>query len=158
MPRRHITTFDLTEESGACGARCSPKTFLFCFRKFVQRRTKCVEKQGDYVERIMSMKVVCTAMQFIATLTYLRIFYYLHMWYSFLKLGRVVETPSRIFNVIICFLQFHQIQTYWWWEERPCRNSSYKILATGPEVPGSIPGATRFSEKKWVWNGVNSAS
>jgi hypothetical protein len=24
--------------------------------------------------------------------------------------------------------------------------------------PGSIPGATRFSEKKWVWNGVHTAS
>jgi hypothetical protein len=24
--------------------------------------------------------------------------------------------------------------------------------------PGSIPGATRFSEKYWVWNGVHSAS
>jgi hypothetical protein len=24
--------------------------------------------------------------------------------------------------------------------------------------PGSIPGATRFSEKQWVWNGVHSAS
>jgi hypothetical protein len=24
--------------------------------------------------------------------------------------------------------------------------------------PGSIPGATRFSENKWVWNGVHSAS
>jgi hypothetical protein len=24
--------------------------------------------------------------------------------------------------------------------------------------PGSIPGATRFSEKSWVWNGVHSAS
>jgi hypothetical protein len=23
---------------------------------------------------------------------------------------------------------------------------------------GSIPGATRFSEKKWVWNEVHSAS
>jgi hypothetical protein len=23
--------------------------------------------------------------------------------------------------------------------------------------PGSIPGATRFSEKQWVWNGVYSA-
>jgi hypothetical protein len=23
---------------------------------------------------------------------------------------------------------------------------------------GSIPGATRFSEKRWVWNGVLSAS
>jgi hypothetical protein len=25
------------------------------------------------------------------------------------------------------------------------------------EVPGSIPGATRFSEKQWVWNAVHSA-
>jgi hypothetical protein len=24
--------------------------------------------------------------------------------------------------------------------------------------PGSVPGATRFSEKQWVWNGVHSAS
>jgi hypothetical protein len=24
--------------------------------------------------------------------------------------------------------------------------------------PGSIPGATRFSEKQWVWNEVHSAS
>jgi hypothetical protein len=26
------------------------------------------------------------------------------------------------------------------------------------EVLGSIPGASRFSEKQWVWNGVHSAS
>jgi hypothetical protein len=31
-------------------------------------------------------------------------------------------------------------------------------LATDPVVPDSIPGATRFSEKWWVWNGVHSAS
>jgi hypothetical protein len=36
-----------------------------------------------------------------------------------------------------------------WWSE---------FLATDPEVPDSIPGATRFSEKQWVWNGVHSAS
>jgi hypothetical protein len=29
---------------------------------------------------------------------------------------------------------------------------------TDPDVPGAIPGATRFSEKWWVWNGVHSAS
>jgi hypothetical protein len=33
------------------------------------------------------------------------------------------------------------------------RVPGYKIRG-----PGSIPGATRFSEKKWVWNGVHSAS
>jgi hypothetical protein len=32
-----------------------------------------------------------------------------------------------------------------------------EFLAVDPDVPGSIPGATRFSEK-WVWNGVYSAS
>jgi hypothetical protein len=31
------------------------------------------------------------------------------------------------------------------------------FLAANPEVSGSIPGATKFSGKKWVWNGVNSA-
>ena len=33
-----------------------------------------------------------------------------------------------------------------------------EFLATDTEVPGSIPGATRFSEQQWVWNGVHSAS
>jgi hypothetical protein len=32
-----------------------------------------------------------------------------------------------------------------------------EFLATDPEVLGSIPGASRFSEKQWVWNGVHSA-
>jgi hypothetical protein len=33
-----------------------------------------------------------------------------------------------------------------------------EFLATDPEVLGSIPGASTFSEKQWVWNGVHSAS
>jgi hypothetical protein len=32
-----------------------------------------------------------------------------------------------------------------------------EFLAANPEVPDSIPGATRFSEQQWVWNGVHSA-
>jgi hypothetical protein len=28
-----------------------------------------------------------------------------------------------------------------------------EFLSTDPEVPGSIPGAIRFSEKQWDWNG-----
>jgi hypothetical protein len=31
-----------------------------------------------------------------------------------------------------------------------------EFLATDPEVLGSIPGATRFSEKQWGWKGVHS--
>jgi hypothetical protein len=34
----------------------------------------------------------------------------------------------------------------------------YKILATDSEVPSSIPGLTKFSEKYGVWNGVHSSS
>jgi hypothetical protein len=30
-------------------------------------------------------------------------------------------------------------------------------LTANPEVPGSILGATRFSEYQWVWNGVHPA-
>jgi hypothetical protein len=33
-----------------------------------------------------------------------------------------------------------------------------QVLPTEPEVPGSIPGSSRFSETQWVWNGVHSAS
>jgi hypothetical protein len=36
--------------------------------------------------------------------------------------------------------------------------SQVQFLVTDSEVPGSIPGATRFSEKQWVWNGDHSAS
>jgi hypothetical protein len=30
-------------------------------------------------------------------------------------------------------------------------------MAANPEVPGTIPGATTFSEYQWVWNTVHSA-
>jgi hypothetical protein len=33
-----------------------------------------------------------------------------------------------------------------------------EFLATDTEVPGSIPGASTFSEKQRVWNGVHPAS
>jgi hypothetical protein len=33
-----------------------------------------------------------------------------------------------------------------------------KFLSRHPEVPGSIPGVTRFSDKYWIWNMVLSAS
>jgi hypothetical protein len=49
--------------------------------------------------------------------------------------------------------------------QRIVANTSYyfvvywsEFLATDPEIPGSIPGASRFSEKQQVWNGVHSAS
>jgi hypothetical protein len=31
-------------------------------------------------------------------------------------------------------------------------------MATDPEVLGSIPSTSRFSERQWVWSGVHSAS
>jgi hypothetical protein len=33
-----------------------------------------------------------------------------------------------------------------------------RVPGYGSRGPGSIPDATRFSEKQWVWNGVHSAS
>jgi hypothetical protein len=39
----------------------------------------------------------------------------------------------------------------------PLWSTSQEFLAANPEVPGSIPGVTRFSEWQWVWNGVHSA-
>jgi hypothetical protein len=35
---------------------------------------------------------------------------------------------------------------------------TFEFLATGPEVTGSIPGASRFFEKQRVWNGVDRKS
>jgi hypothetical protein len=32
-----------------------------------------------------------------------------------------------------------------------------EFLAVNPKSSGSIPGATRFSEWQWVWNGIHSA-
>jgi hypothetical protein len=43
-------------------------------------------------------------------------------------------------------------------EERPPQVWWSEFLATDPEVPGSIPGAARFSERWWVWCWVHSAS
>jgi hypothetical protein len=33
-----------------------------------------------------------------------------------------------------------------------------RVLGYRSRGPGSIPGATRYSEKQWVWKGVHSAS
>jgi hypothetical protein len=43
------------------------------------------------------------------------------------------------------------------WEKIKIYMSS-QFMATDPEVLGSIPGASRFSGKQRVWNGVHSAS
>jgi hypothetical protein len=40
----------------------------------------------------------------------------------------------------------------------PAEIIKLEFLATDPEVLGSILGASRFSERHWVWNGVHSAS
>jgi hypothetical protein len=39
----------------------------------------------------------------------------------------------------------------------PLWSSGQEFLTANPEVPGSITGATRFSEYQWVWNGIHSA-
>jgi hypothetical protein len=47
---------------------------------------------------------------------------------------------------VFTFLTIPSTASEVWWSE---------FLGTDP---GSVPGATRFSEKQWVWNGVHSAS
>jgi hypothetical protein len=39
----------------------------------------------------------------------------------------------------------------------PSSYSRLFFLTAVPEVPGSITGATRFSEWQWIWNWVHSA-
>jgi hypothetical protein len=41
--------------------------------------------------------------------------------------------------------------------DRLCR-VAVRALGYRSRGPGSIPAATRFPEKQWVWNGVHSAS
>jgi hypothetical protein len=38
------------------------------------------------------------------------------------------------------------------------RPTYIQYIYVGLIVPGSILGASRFSERQWVWNGVHSAS
>jgi hypothetical protein len=54
------------------------------------------------------------------------------------------------FHVLIVEnFQLQRIRFVVWWSE---------FRDIDPQVPGSIPSATKFSEKQWVWNGVHSAS
>jgi hypothetical protein len=71
--------------------------------------------------------------------------------------------------------ELHRIHSTWWWPEQTktyttARNLRKDLILNlyGPpdrlcglmvrsRGPGWIPGATRFSEKQWVWNRVHSA-
>jgi hypothetical protein len=59
-----------------------------------------------------------------------------NLWNSFVSLLMVSVNTKRVTELMLIKL----------------------IIITNPEVLGSIPGASRFSEKQWVWNGVHSAS
>jgi hypothetical protein len=51
------------------------------------------------------------------------------------------------FYISKCLTQLLTAFVVWWSE----------FLAANPGVPGSILGATRFSEYQWVWNRIQSA-
>jgi hypothetical protein len=53
---------------------------------------------------------------------------------------------SEHFMFLTC--QFRQRPPLWCSGQTSCLQT---------EVPGSIPGATTFPEKQWVWNGVHSS-
>jgi hypothetical protein len=72
---------------------------------------------------------------------------------TYVYVALVVSFPSDLPSKILYEFLFHAcyMQTAFvvWWAE---------FLTTEPEVPGSIPGTTRFPEKYWAWNRVHSAS
>jgi hypothetical protein len=60
---------------------------------------------------------------------------------------------------VLCFLWGTNWIYIWYVEEsRPPLWASGQSSWLRSRAPGSISGATRFSEKQWVWNGVHSAS
>jgi hypothetical protein len=58
-------------------------------------------------------------------------------------------------EVVFTVTQFY---IHWGWRAIASVISWSELLATDPEVPGSILGITRFSEKQWAWNRVHSPS
>jgi hypothetical protein len=52
---------------------------------------------------------------------------------------------------------FHKSNHYVY-DQLPVWSSGQEFMAADTEVPVSIPGATRFYEKQWVWNWVHSVS
>jgi hypothetical protein len=61
---------------------------------------------------------------------------------------------GAILNLLqTCPFYFHLPNLFW----PPQWSYGLEFLATDTEVPGSISGATRFSEKKWVWNVIHSS-
>jgi hypothetical protein len=55
--------------------------------------------------------------------------------------------PSHSYEVFVYVYIFVWTASVVWWSE---------FLAANPEIPDSIPGATRFSKEQWVWNEVHS--
>jgi hypothetical protein len=65
--------------------------------------------------------------------------------------GEIQRQTDRQEGGIISLLLFYQTK------EGLC-GLVVSVPAYRSRGPGSNPGATRFSEKYWVWNGVHSAS
>jgi hypothetical protein len=55
----------------------------------------------------------------------------------------------KFWNQNCLCLAYHSTPSVVWWSE---------FLVTDPEIPGSISGASRFSENQRVWKSAHSAS
>jgi hypothetical protein len=61
----------------------------------------------------------------------------------------ILNAHTCVFSTMLCCLTL---------KKEVANYSGFVLGYADPEVLGSIPGATRFSEYQWVWNGVHSAS
>jgi hypothetical protein len=63
-----------------------------------------------------------------------------------------LATLCSVHFISACILYFYKVIA-----DRLC-GLVLRVPGYRARGPGSIPGATKFSEKYWVWNGVHSAS
>jgi hypothetical protein len=95
------------------------------------------------------------------THTHTHIYIYITQLLKYRDQDSITDERVWVIFSLPCFTRLQNSQTITyicvWFEDRLCglvvRVSGYKSRG-----PGSVPGASRFSEKQRVWNGVPSAS
>jgi hypothetical protein len=78
---------------------------------------------------------------------------------------KAFASREEYFSLVVCDLSDHDSYSRCRWVVMYVFRQNYRFCGLVNRVhayrsrgPGSIPGANRYSEKYWVWNGVHSAS